>query len=62
MGTKLTSILLTILSVIVITGIGTIYWNYPNQTIYAVVVLILILFVRHIYTVINYYLNERSKD
>jgi hypothetical protein len=55
---KLKTLLLTILAVSGITGFGFGFWKYHTETIYAMIGVIVLMFIRHIYVAIDHLVNE----
>jgi hypothetical protein len=55
---KLKQIVLTILIVLGLLGFGYLIWNYQTETLYSLIGIIALMFIRHIYVAAGYYINE----
>jgi hypothetical protein len=60
MNTKLQATILTLITLIFTTGMGYLFWNYHSQTLYFIIGLICLLFIRHTYVAFNYLLNNKD--
>ena len=55
---KLKTLLLTILALSGFTGFGILFWKYQNETIYALIGIIVLMFIRHTYVAIEHLINK----
>jgi hypothetical protein len=55
---KLKTLLLTIITVLGVTGLGFLFWKYHTEAIYTMVGVIVLMFIRHIYVAIDHLVNE----
>jgi hypothetical protein len=55
---KLKTLLLTIISVLGFGGFGFLLWKYQTETLYTLIGVIILMFIRHTYVVIEHLTNE----
>lgn len=55
---KLKQLVLTFLTIIGLVGFGYLLWNYQTETLYSLIGIIILMFIRHIYVMVGYYINE----
>jgi hypothetical protein len=56
---KIKTLILTLLIVLGFSGLGVIFWKYHTQSIYTLIGIIVLLFMRHIYVTVDYYTNDK---
>ena len=60
MNTKLQATILTLITVILATGLGYLFWNYHTEFLYFIIGAICLMFIRHTYVAFNYLLNNKD--
>ena len=56
---KLKALLLTILTLIGFSAFGFIFYKFQTQTLYTIIGIIVLMFVRHTYVAIDYLISKR---
>jgi hypothetical protein len=60
MKTKLSSLVFTLITLIVITGLGYIFYNFHSQSLSVIIGFICLMFIRHTYVAFYYTLKEKE--
>jgi hypothetical protein len=55
---KLKTLLLTIICVLGFAGFGVLLWKYQTETLYALIGVIILMFIRHTYVAIEHLTNK----
>ena len=57
---KLKTLLLTILCVFGVSVFGFVFYKFPAQTLYTLIGIIVLMFIRHIYVAIDYIVTNKN--
>jgi len=60
MNTKLQAVILTLITLMLATGLGYLFWNYHIESLYFTIMIICLIFIRHTYVAFNYLLNNKE--
>jgi hypothetical protein len=55
---KLKTVLVTILVILAFFGVGYVYFNYQMQSFYVLMGVLILIFIRHTYVVVDHLLNK----
>ena len=60
MNTKLQATILTLITIIFAIGLGYLFWNYQTQSLYFIIGIVCVMFIRHTYVAFNYLLSNKD--
>lgn len=55
---KLKQLLFTILIIIGLVGFSYLFWNYQTETLYSIIGIIIVMFIRHTYVAVGQFTNK----